>query len=168
MNSAYSKLYLDLQSAIKNAIPEITFIEQYFGQDKFEDFISRVSFPAALIDFPDSSFSNLSEIDLLAKVKIAVLLMFNTHSQTYHMAPEAVRERGLEYLECEHKIIALLHGWDADYCTNLVLQNIRSRNVNPDGIRMRELIFETELFMIRESDETTSFTFSFTGSIEKP
>ncbi|WP_300978516.1 hypothetical protein, partial [Flavobacterium sp.] len=104
MESPFARLFLDLQEHIKNTVPEITYIEQDLGQLGTDDPRKMMSFPGVLIDFPETSFSNLQGKSQLALPAISFILVMDTYSQTYHLAPLPVRELGLHYLEVEQKL----------------------------------------------------------------
>ena len=96
MNSPFARLFLDLQAHIAIEVPEITYIEQDLGQLGSDDPRKMMSFPAVLLDFPETEFSNLQGKNQMALPVLSAILVMETYSQTYHMAPLVVRELGLE------------------------------------------------------------------------
>lgn len=148
----FTQLYTSIQEYIKTEIPEINWIEQDFGQDAYDSFRPSVSFPALLIDFPASDYSQLSGLDQMASVVIKMRLLVAPFEQSYEGAPITVITRALDYFELEQKIINALHGWAPTYddsgttkilCSGLIRSSIRSSNRNDIGLRIRELTFTT-------------------------
>jgi hypothetical protein len=166
MDSFFAKLFLEMQQKIKNEVPEIRFVEQNFGQYGFEDYRAMVSFPALLIDFPNTTFSALQGDIQLGLATINIVLLFEPFSQSYNLAPEVVRQKALEYYEIEHKVYKALQGWHTAFCTPLVRTDSKSQNRNEIGLRIRELNFTTEFEdWSLEDDQTIDVVFSFNGSI---
>ncbi len=144
MESPFARLFLDLQGHIKTKVPAITYIEQDLGQLGTDDPRKMMSFPAVLIDFPTTSFSNLQGLNQLAAPTVSITLVMDTYSQTHHLAPTAVRELGLQYLELEQQLYMAVQAWESDYCEHLVRTNANGHNRNDVGLRVRELTFTTQ------------------------
>ena len=144
MNSLFSKLYLDMQARITEAVPEVKWVEQDFEQEDSE-WRPNVQFPAVLIDFPQADFSQLGDTGQFGNIRISVRLLFAPFSQSYSDAPEQVKADALEYFEIEHRLTAALHNWmpDEGYCQPLVRQSVSSNNRNDIGLRIRNLQFDT-------------------------
>jgi hypothetical protein len=166
MDSFFAKLFIDLQNRIKDEVPEIRFTEQNFGQYGFENFRSMVSFPALLIDFPNTNYSALQGDIQLGAAIINIVLLFEPFSQSYNLAPETVRQKALEYYEIEHKVYKALQGWNTDYCTPLVRTDAKSQNRNEIGLRIRDLNFSCEFEdWSLDWEQSVEVKFSFSGSI---
>lgn len=145
MESFFAQLYLDIQARIKEAVPEIKWIEQDFGQDVFDKWRPNVEFPALLIDFPSAEYSQILGTGQFAEVKIAVRILEAPFTQSYENAPIEVRKDALHFFETEHKVVQALHGWQPNdgYCQSLVRERATSNNRNDIGLRIRELQFST-------------------------
>lgn len=166
MEAIFSKLFKDIQEVIKTNVPEIRFTEQNFGQYAAEDFPNAVAFPAALIDFPDTTYSGLKGNIQLGNATISITLLFSPYSQSHSLAPDAIKNKALEYYEIEDKAVKALQGWKSDYCTDLERTNSKSLNRNEIGLRIREINFVTEFEdWGLDQDETKAITFNFTGSL---
>lgn len=168
MENFYKELFLKLQKRLSEQVPEILFIDQNIGQYGFDEFRTRVMFPAVLVDFPSATYSALGGNIQLGQVIIELALFFDSYSQTYQMAPEEVKNLGLLYYEIEQKIFNALHGWDADgLCTPLTRTDIKSQNNNDIGMRIRVLNFSTsyEDYSL-DNDVYKDVEFSFSGSIK--
>ena len=144
MESPFARLFLDLQEHIKTEVPEITYIEQDLGQLGSEDPRKMMSFPGVLIDFPDTGFTNLQGKNQFALPIVSIILVMDTYSQTYHLAPLDVKELGLQYLELEQKLYMAIATWESDYCELLNRTSAKGLNRNDVGLRVRELTFTTE------------------------
>ena len=165
--SFFKQFFLDLQEHLKVTVPEVRFIDQNLGQWGDENFRSSVSFPAILIDFPNTSYSEIANGSQLGLANIELTLMFNTGSQSYNLATLPVKEKALEYLKLENKLIANLQKWQMNYFTPLVRTSALGKNKNEIGLRIRELNFTTsfEEYLEDETEQETEFTFSLTGQI---
>jgi hypothetical protein len=160
MNSFFSKLYIDLQARIKAAVAEIEWIEQDFGQDVYSEWLPNVAFPAILIDFPNTDYSETSNVNQSATVAITLRLLFSPFSQSYEDAPIEVRQDALQFFEIENKLVNALQGWaptDA-YCQPLLRRTAASNNNNKIGLRIRNLQFITAFIEIFESPEALQQT----------
>ncbi|MES2238875.1 MAG: hypothetical protein V4497_01320 [Bacteroidota bacterium] len=144
MESPFARLFLDLQEQIKTKVPTITYIEQDLGQLGSEDPRKMMSFPGVLIDFPETGFTNLQGKNQLALPTVSIILVMDTYSQTYHMAPIEVRELGLAYLELEQKLYMAIASWESDYCELLNRTSAKGLNRNDVGLRVRDLTFTTQ------------------------
>jgi hypothetical protein len=160
MESFFSKLYLDLQSRIKEAVPEIEWIEQDFGQDTLGEWSPNIAFPAVLIDFPLTQYSETGNINQSAEATIALRLLFAPFSQSYEDAPLEVREDALEFFETENRLVNALQGWvpDGAYCQPLLRRAAASLNNNLTGLRTRNLQFATAYLEIFEQPEALQQT----------
>ena len=145
MNDYFSTLYVDLQKRIKAQVPDIKWIEQDFGQDVYDQWRPNVSFPAALIDFPNTDYSMESTTSQMGEVTVVIRLLFAPFSQSYDKAPITVREKALKYFGLEQQLVNALHGWmpKDKYTQPFVRTNARSNNRNDIGLRIRELTFTT-------------------------
>ncbi|WP_298307231.1 hypothetical protein [Flavobacterium sp.] len=144
MESPFAKLIIDIQKRIKDNIPEIKFIDENKGQYGFDDFKARVLFPAVLIDFPNTPFSDLSTNIQLGNCTISLSLMFDPYNNTSSLTPLNIVEAGLNYYEIEQKLHRFMQGWCLDYFTPLSRVNATSQNRNEIGIRIREVFYNTE------------------------
>ena len=159
MESPFSKLYLDLLTRITQEVPG-AFVDENKGQYGFENFRAMVSFPAVLIDFPNTPFSNLSNNIQLGNASISISILYDVWENTSSITPEDVRENGLEYYEFEHKIHKALQGWHEDYFTPLDRVNATSQNRNDIGLRIREVFYNSE-FEDWSLDTNTTAKLSF-------
>lgn len=82
MNNFFARYYLDLQRTISEKVPQISWIEQDFGQEINSKLRPNVSFPAALIDFPDTTYENIALGGLTATVEVRVRLLVAVYSQS--------------------------------------------------------------------------------------
>lgn len=150
MESFFAQLYLDIQERIKDQVPAIQWIEQDFGQDTFDKWRPSVAFPALLLDFTASEYSELSELNQLADVTIVCRLLVAPFSQSYEGAPIEVVQDAISYFDLEREVVAALHGWtpneyaDSNYCQRLTRKRCVSANRSDIGLRIRELHFTTQ------------------------
>ena len=165
MDYFFSQILIDLQKRISTEVPVIQFIDQDLGQLGQVDANGRppLAYPAVLIDFPNSDYSELGGSAQLGMVPITFQLVFDNYSATWHKAPLKDRMKGLEYLDIEQKLHNALNGWSEEYFTNLTRTNVKSQNNNDIGLRVRQLTFTTsyeDYSTIVEELKEVSFTFN--------
>lgn len=170
MDYFFSEILQDLQQHICAHVPEIAFIDQDLGQlaQVGENGRPPLAFPALLIDFPDSTFSELATSGQLGNVPITLQLVFDNYSQTWHKAPKESIMKGLEYLNIEQRLHNCLNGWHEDYFTPLIRTSVKSQNNNDIGLRVRTLSYTTSYEDYSTTqDEYKEVTFSFTGGLKE-
>ncbi|MGV9003971.1 hypothetical protein [Flavobacterium sp.] len=164
----YKQFILDLQELIDNNVPEIKFVDQNLGQWGNDNFRAAISFPGILIDFPTTSYSELSGGSQLGLNDIKMTLFFDVNTQSYNKAPMNIKSKALDYFELEQKLVAVLTSWETDYFTTLTRTTAVSRNQNEIGLRIRELTFTTEHEEYLEDCNVTDkiLVIDFTGQIQ--
>lgn len=167
--SFYEQFILDLQAHLKVAVPEFRFIDQNLGQWGDDNFRASVSFPAILVDFPTTTYSDISTGSQLGLTNIELTLLFNTSSQSYNLAPENIRVKALDYYKLEAKLVANLQNWSKDYFQGLMRTNAQSKNRNELGLRIRELNFTTEFeeYLEGDTEQEVEYTASINGQIQQ-
>ncbi|MBU4536971.1 MAG: hypothetical protein L6264_07385 [Weeksellaceae bacterium] len=169
MDYFFSQILIDLQKRISKEVPVIQFIDQDLGQlgQVGENGRPSLAYPAVLIDFPNSDYSELSSSAQLGMVPITFQLVFDSYSATWHKAPLKDRMKGLEYLEIEQKLHNALNGWSEDYFTNLTRTNVKSQNNNDIGLRVRQLTYTTSYEdYSTNQEETKEVVFKFNGGLK--
>jgi hypothetical protein len=169
MDYFFSQIILDLQARITAKLPEINYIDQDLGQlsQVGPDERPPIVYPAVLIDFPNSDFSNISGGAQLGAVPISFQLVFAPFSQTWQNVPDLVKKKGLEYLETEQKLHQALQNWSLDYFSPLIRMSVKSQNNNDIGLRVRQLTYTTEYEDYSVIDETfKEVEFSFNGGLK--
>ena len=168
--SFYDQFILDLQEHLKEKVPEIRYVDQNLAQWGDENFRSSVSFPALLVDFPNTVYSEISSGSQLGLCTIEFALLFNVSSQSYNLAPEAVKVKALDYYKTEQKLVSHLQKWSKDYFSVLIRTGAVSKNKNEIGLRIRELTFTTEFeeYLEDETEETVEYTLNLsTGLVQQ-
>lgn len=161
MEYFFSQIISDLQDRISTEVPEFRYIDQDLGQlgQTDDDEKPSLAYPAVLIDFPDSNYSNLSSGAQLGAVPISLQLIFAPYSPTWNKVPGMVKKKGLEYLEIEQKLFKALQNWNLDYFSPLIRTSAKSQNNNDVGLRVRLLTFTTEYEDYSTFDEEVEYTF---------
>lgn len=170
MDYFFSEIIKDLQKRISTKVPEIQFVDQDLGQlgQVGENGRPPLAYPAVLIDFPNTDYSELATSAQLANVSITLQLIFDNYSQTWHKSPTNIISKGLEYLNTEQKLVNCLNGWSEDYFTPMIRTNVKSQNNNDLGLRVRQLTFTTSYEDYSTSkDEYKEVTFTFNGSLKQ-
>jgi hypothetical protein len=111
MQNFFGQLYLDLSAYLKTAVPELRWIDQDFGQLERFRYRPEVSFPCALIDFVQATYSNQAELAQIGEVTINIRIGFAPFSQSHQAAPQDVKERALAYYNLEQRIFEAVQGW---------------------------------------------------------
>lgn len=164
----YKQFILDLQELITSKVPEFRFIDQNLGQWGNDNFKAAVSFPAILVDFPTTSYSEIGNGSELALNEIKLTLLFDINSQSYNLAPQKVKDKAIDYYELEQKLVAVLKIWETDYFTPLIRTTAVSRNQNELGMRIRELTFMSEHEeYLEDCDTKITYEVNFTGQIQQ-
>uniref|UniRef100_UPI001AD77797 hypothetical protein n=1 Tax=Flavobacterium fluviatile TaxID=1862387 RepID=UPI001AD77797 len=123
---------------------EVIYIEQDLGQLGTDDPRKGMYFPAVLIDFPNTPFTNLQGKNQFGTPVISITLVFDNYNQTWQEAPLDVRKAGLLYLEIEQKLFMAVQSWESDFCGALIRTAATGHNRNDVGLRVRELTFTSE------------------------
>ncbi|SIT25563.1 hypothetical protein SAMN05421786_11528 [Chryseobacterium ureilyticum] len=171
-NSKYffHQILMDLYDRISTEVTEITYIDQDLGQlgQTGDNEKPPLSYPAILIDFPDSEYSDIAGGGQIGEVPISFQLIFDTYSQTWHKSPKNVIIKGLDYLKIEQKIHKCLQSWHLDYFSPLSRKSVKSQNNNDIGLRVRQSIYTTQYEDYTPIEEDIKeVTFSFSGSLKK-
>lgn len=169
MDYFFSQILLDLQERIETEVPEIRYIDQDLGQlgQTDEDNRPPLSYPAVLIDFPASQYSELASSNQLGNILISFQLIFAPYSQTWNQAPLEVRKKGLEYLDIEQKLHNALQGWSLEYFVKLSRTTVQSQNNNDIGLRVRNLTYVTEYEdYSTDHDQYQEIEFTFKGNLK--
>lgn len=168
MDNFFAQFILDFQARIELKMPEIKYVDQDLGQlgQDGDDEKPSLAYPAILIDFPDTDFTNLSGGAQLGVVQISIQLIFAPYSQSWQKAPLSVREKALEYLVIEQKLHKSLQNWESEYFQGLVRTGIKSHNNNDIGLRVRNIIYTTQFEDYSTIDEEfKEIEFTFKGSL---
>ncbi|KQT17411.1 hypothetical protein ASG31_08345 [Chryseobacterium sp. Leaf404] len=168
MDNFFANFLLDFQNRITEKVPEIKYIDQDLGQlgQDSEDERPPLVYPAILIDFPSTDYTNISGGAQVGAVQISIQLIFAPFSQSWQKAPQPVKEKALEYLAIEQKVHKALQNWEADYFQALVRTNIRSQNNNDIGLRVRNLNYTTQYEDYSPIDEEfKEIEFTFKGNL---
>jgi len=145
MESFFAELYLHIQERLTLLVPDVSWIEQDFSQDDFDEWRASVSFPAVLIDFPATEYSEIAQGNQLADCVVSIRLLADTFSQSYEGAPLEVKKDALSYFDLEKKVVTALQNWqpEGNYCTPLIRKRAVTDNRNNIGLRKREIHFTT-------------------------
>lgn len=136
-------LFLAIQERIKDQVPEIKYIDQNMGQYLNEEFRKNMLFPCLLVDFPVTNFSELQGNNQLGDLTVVVTLFHDIWNHTNNLAPLAIKQSGLKYLEINQKVFMALQGWSPDFCTEFVRTQKKSQNQNDLGLLVKETTFSS-------------------------
>lgn len=97
MTNFFGQLLKDIYTQLKTQVPELRWIDQDFGQLEIFQVRPSVSFPCALIDFQQTSYSNMSQLAQAGDLTITVRLGFAPFSASNQLAPDDVKDKALAY-----------------------------------------------------------------------
>ena len=148
LNSFSANYLIFLQEHLKSQIPQIAWIDQDMRQDS-DQLRPSLAYPALLIDFPTTNYSNESAPGIFAITTIRMRLIDVPVSQSYADAPLSVRSDALSFYELEHRLICILHGWtpDDDFAQPLSIISSTSERADSE-LRIRTLTFTTAYEML--------------------
>ena len=157
---------LDFQAHVKLKVPEFKYVDENLGQWGDDNFRTAVSFPAILIDFPNTTYQDIGNEGQMGFPTIELTLLFSSGSQSYNLASLEVRQKALLYYALEQKLVASLKEFEGDYFTPLVRVSATSKNKNDLGLRIRELTFTSSFEeYFDELDSLNDYTIDFTGEV---
>lgn len=143
MNDFFGQLYKDIINRIKAEAADVRFIEMDLGQMDY-DLRPALAYPACLIDFPMTTYSNLGGNQQLGEVTITLKLCFAIFSTSSGNAPEQVKDKALQCYQTEQQVVEALQGWHPDYCTHFNRASVTTLDrYNEIGMRVRMLTFTT-------------------------
>lgn len=141
LTSPNSNLYEAILQRIKEAVPEVKYIDQDLGQMENYEGRPPVSFPAVLIDLDEFEFSDVgSDPAQLADGFVVLRLAVPAWSSSAGFAPQNVREKALQYYEVEQKLITKLHAWAPAGFNKLIRKKVRTEK-RDDLYRVRIIAF---------------------------
>ncbi len=139
MTSSFAKLFIAIQGRIADNVSAIVHIAPDLGQLSVKT-RPPVSWPCALIDFEDFTFSNLGEHVQVASGTIVIKLGFAPHSPAAQNTPEEYRDSAISYYDIEWDLHKVLHGWTPTGAEFGGLTRISVTNQRrSDSYRVREL-----------------------------
>lgn len=141
MESLFAQIFVLLQKLIADNIPEVKWVDLDIGQLESYDERPAVQFPCVLIDFPGATYSNLSQQVELWDGNISIRLGFDPFSETSSITPDAVKFKGLEYFEIEHKLYKHLKGFTAGGNIQPMCRISSASENREDSFRIRQIMF---------------------------
>lgn len=148
MNSFYAQMLTAMQARITEAVPEIRYMDIDLGQlEHYEGDRPPVSFPCVLVEFNSTKFAQLGQLVEEGDCSITCRLGFAPYSATNSLAPDEVKEKGLNYFEIENSLYAALKGWAPGEGEELLCQPLNRLSDGTEGrndkLRVRVLTFTT-------------------------
>ena len=145
-------LFIAIQNKLIADVPELKFIDFDLGQLEQQP-LPSLSYPALLISFGDSPFSDLARLNQQAEVMINVRIAFREFERTHNIAQDQYRAIGLAHLDIVEKVKWALHGLSGDDFTSF---SHRSFSTEPRAdLRVYALSFETLLCVMPPATPTT-------------
>jgi hypothetical protein len=139
MNSAFAQIFKAIQARIQQQVPAIKYIDQDLGQLTQQR--PPVSWPCALIDMDDFSYSCLSDNTQCATGTVTISLGWATHSGSAYNTPTEVTAQSLAYYELEWQLNKALHGWRPGAAFGSLARVAAATRKKTGGCRVRELCY---------------------------
>lgn len=137
----FAHVLTTLYEHIKNNVPEIKHIDQEIGQLEDYEIRPALAFPAVLIDFADTTYSEISTLAQIGEITINFKLIFAPFSNSSHITPTTQISKALEFYDIEQKLYQCLQGhYIENYTTPLIRTRATTERNSPD-LRVRNLSF---------------------------
>jgi hypothetical protein len=112
-----SHIFLGIQKQLadikKDDKKVLRLVDHDLGQ--LDEEVPALSYPCALLDLSRFKFSASGENCQIGEGVIGISLVFAPYSGTNNLAPETVRQKGLEYYEIEQMVQDALEGWNPTF-----------------------------------------------------
>jgi hypothetical protein len=142
LTSPLENIFLKVLERI-STVEEIRFIDQDLGQLENYEYKPAVSWPCALIDVEEFSFTEMgNDLQQIGQGIISIRIGLVKYSDSNNLVPEAVRANALKYYEVEQKVHQAMHGWKAEGFSRL-LRRVSVTEKRDDDIRVRILKYAT-------------------------
>lgn len=144
LKNAYSRLIIAICDRLASEVKELRWIDQYHGQD-MTDIRPSLAYPAALIDFDQSTYDQAGQNSQFCAATMSVRLVLDNYAASSQKSPQKARETAMRCYELENEVVNALHGWspDEDYVEAFVRTADRSENRDDIGLRIRIITFTT-------------------------
>lgn len=143
MNSPFANLYLKVAALLKQEVPQIKYVDQDLGQ--LENYADgerpAVSWPCALLDIDEMAFTDMADYCQTGEGILTIRIGFAPYSSANGLAPDAVKEKALEYYQAEQMAHYALHGFSVDNCRDIVRISRRRERRN-DAYRVIEVKYK--------------------------
>lgn len=110
MNSPFANIYLSLMQHIQDQLPAIKFIDMDYNQLENPE-RPLTDFPCVLVDFPEWTFTELSENVEEGKGMICCKLATDPYDETSSLTPDTYKQAALTILELEWQLYKILKGF---------------------------------------------------------
>lgn len=132
-------LFNTIQAAIAEGMPELTLVDEDYGQLQTEEETYPVTFPCALINLPGIDWQTITDNYQRGTVTIVTKLCMDCYDDTYYASGTAYKaaERIVQFKKL-HDIVRLL---EPDNATPLERTSSRWYSL-PGGIKVYESTYE--------------------------
>lgn len=148
-------LFEAIQNKLITDVTELRMIDFDLGQLEQEP-LPPLDYPACLIAFGESPYSDLSLLAQQAEVQITLRLAFRVFERTHNIASSQYRQIGLAHLNVIDKVKWALHGLSgADF--DKISHRLFSTEPRAD-LRVYQLSFETMLTVQPPTEQYVSWS----------
>lgn len=142
--SPYSIIFQAIKARIAAELPDdFNYIDMELGQMEAYDYNNggkpQIDFDGLLVDYENFNFKENGDGSQTAFGTILLRACFQELNPTSNIAPEAIQEAGLSYLEKELRLHKALHDWSlGEFYTPLIRVGATTES-RPDNYRVRQL-----------------------------
>lgn len=138
--SPLAKLFEKMITKIEADVAAIRYISLDWNQ--LDEANPQISYPALLIDFPDTQFSQMQGYqDGTCNVRLK--LITRSFTSTSNITPDANREAALFFFELEQDVYEAMQAWYASGdLVNAMIRKSTTTEKRDDGLRVRIMDFE--------------------------
>jgi hypothetical protein len=139
----FGELFEDLCTRIETEIPAIKWIDQNFGQLDNYTYDLETDFPAVLIDFSTTIYSDLMQYTQMADITVEVRLIYSPFASASSNPPMDLNEEAVQCYLLEQRLYETLQGWHNDFSLPFTRIGAESEKEKYEGLRIRILNFST-------------------------
>lgn len=101
-------LFLNIQQQIAGNMPELSLVDEYYGQLETGENTYPVTFPCVFISIPEIVWTNTSRLEQSGEFEIQVRLALDCYDDTHYSS--GTQEKITERVLLSKRLNALLHG----------------------------------------------------------
>ena len=137
------ELFNDIQQHIATSMPELSLVDENYGQLQTEEDTYPVTFPCVLIDAPVVEWENLNNRSQRGRCTLTVTLAVDCYDDTHFGS--GTEEKASQRQRLANRLNGLLHLQRPKGATG-PMNRKKSRNYNlPGGIKAYEFVYEVVL-----------------------
>lgn len=126
MSANFKTIFNAIETAIKSDVPEIVWLDWDLGQ--LEETTPPISWPAVLIDIPETTYTNLGELQQIGQPTIQLRVVFERVDPSHF---NRTVETAFTHFEILDKVVKSLHGLEGTTFNGMVRTTLK-REIRSD------------------------------------